>query len=94
MNEILLSSISLKEFETLIRSCVKAELQNAPNPAPEDPVFLTRKQTADILGISLPTLHDYTKRGLIPSYGIGTRIRYKKAEVEQSLTQVQKYRRG
>lgn len=48
--------------------------------------LLTRAETALILQISLPTLHDYTKRGLIKSYRIGTKIRYKVLEIEEALT--------
>ena len=48
--------------------------------------LLTKAETAQILQISLPTLHDYTKRGLIKSYRLGTKIRYKFQEVEESLT--------
>lgn len=48
--------------------------------------LLTRSETAQILQISLPTLHVYTKRGLIKSYRIGTKIRYKSQEIEEALT--------
>lgn len=48
--------------------------------------LLTRVETAQILQISLPTLHVYTKRGLIKSYRIGTKIRYKFHEIEEALT--------
>lgn len=89
MQQVILSPISLEQFETLIRTCVKSELQNNQQSPAEQTVFLTRKETAAFLGICLPTLNEWTKRGLIPSYGIGTRIRYKKAEVESSLKSLQ-----
>ena len=56
--------------------------------------LITRKQTAKIIGISLPTLNEWSKRGVIPSYRIGTRVRYKKDEVMSCLTKVKtiKYR--
>lgn len=96
MNDVVLSPISLKEFETLIRNCVKDELQNLPSSAPQETEYITRREAAAILGVSLPTLNDWSKRGILTSYTIGTRVRYKKAEVENSLTQVQslKYKRG
>jgi len=96
MKDIILSPIALKDFEALIRDCVKSELQNH-SPAPsQDAEYITRQETAKILGISLPTLNDWSKRGIIPSYRIATRVRYKKAEVEASLSKVQsiKYGRG
>jgi len=96
MNDILLSSIPLKDFETLIRDCVKSELQNYNLTPPQEDEYITRKETSKVLGISLPTLNDWSKRGVIPSYKIASRVRYKKAEVMASLTKVQsiKYGRG
>jgi DNA-binding transcriptional MerR regulator len=47
--------------------------------------ILTRSQTASLLGITLPTLHSYTKMGIIPSYRIGGIVRYKLEEVLNSL---------
>ena len=50
--------------------------------------FLTRKQVSQILSINLSTVDDYRKKGLIKHYKIGGIIRFKKNEVEESLTQV------
>lgn len=55
-------------------------------PKPEK--FHTRKEVAKQLKISLPTLNDWSKRGLIKSYMIGGRVLYKANEIEQSLNQV------
>jgi excisionase family DNA binding protein len=55
--------------------------------SPEE--FITREITARKLGISLPTLHEYTKAGLLPAYRIGSRVRYKVSEIEASLLKVQ-----
>ncbi len=51
--------------------------------------LLTRHETAHILGISLPTLYNYSKDGRLPYYRIGSRIRYKKDEVLNSLSLIQ-----
>lgn len=91
MEKILLSPITLDELATVIKMTVKREFEminNSQTPQPENE-YITRKETSRILGVSLPTLNDYSKRGLIPSYRIGTRIRYKKEEVLNSLNQRQ-----
>jgi excisionase family DNA binding protein len=96
MNDIVLSPITLKDFETLIRECVKTELQNhAPAPPPKTD-YITRHTAAQILGISLPTLNDWSKRGIITSYKIATRVRYKKNEIEACIEKVNtlKYRKA
>ena len=51
--------------------------------------YLTRKETADLLKIDLSTLHRWTKKGDLTSYGMGNRVYYKRAEIEQSLVKLQ-----
>jgi hypothetical protein len=51
-------------------------------------ILLSRKETAEKIKISLVTLNDYTKRGLLKSYIIGGRVLYKSKEVEASLGEV------
>lgn len=53
--------------------------------------LLTREETAEILSISLVTLWKWTKDGLLPSYRIGKKIRYKKSEIILSLKQANKF---
>ncbi len=50
--------------------------------------LLTRKETAQKLGISLPTLNQWTKDGLIVAHRIASRVRYRTKDVEASLIQV------
>ncbi|RWY54368.1 DNA-binding protein [Mucilaginibacter gilvus] len=58
------------------------------NPAPKDTtVYLTRGEVSKQLQISLPTLHNYTKEGLIKSYRMGGKVRYKAEEIELALTE-------
>ena len=98
--EILLNGISLEELQNTIQQIVSNEVQRAVDiltpPSSADPNFLTRRETADILGISLVTLHEWTKNGVIPAKRIGTRIRYDKQQVYDSLKDIKtlKYRRA
>jgi len=47
--------------------------------------FLSRKEVSQILKVSLVTVSDWSKRGIINSYRIGTRVRYKSDEIEEAL---------
>lgn len=47
--------------------------------------FLTRNETARLLKISLPTLHDWTRTGKLKSYRISSRLRYRRSEVIEAL---------
>jgi excisionase family DNA binding protein len=53
-------------------------------PAPEQ--FLTRKEAAKILGISLPTLRSLSLTGKLKQYKLGNKIiRYKAHELGSAL---------
>jgi predicted DNA-binding transcriptional regulator AlpA len=57
------------------------------NPQPEkEKQILTRKETAEMLSISLPTLHKYTMQGLVKSFHLGSSVRYRLKDVSDSLT--------
>ena len=68
MNEIILNGISFEQLENSFKTIVQNEVQKilsglptVNEPAPE---LITRKETAGILGISLPTLNEWTKNGI------------------------------
>lgn len=58
--------------------------------------FLTRKEVAQRLGVSLSTLHTLSIEGAVQSYRLGGKIRYKESEIERALEQVKnlKHKRG
>jgi excisionase family DNA binding protein len=95
MKDIILTPISLTDLKTVISEAVRIELKNELQTlSPKQPEeLLTRKETAEILGISLPTLHEWTISGKIPAYRIGSRVRYKRGEIEQSLNKIRSLRR-
>lgn len=56
------------------------------NFQPKEPVeLLTREETAKYLKVSLSTLWHWSKKGILPSYGIGNRVYYKRSEVVSRL---------
>jgi len=65
-------------------------------PQKDTEEYITRKEAAIILCISLPTLRKWTVDGRLISYRIGSSIRYKKSEISDSLKEVpsMKYRRA
>jgi len=64
-----------------------------PPATPPPDKYLTRKQTAQQLNVSLPTLNQYTKRNLITGYRFGVRVMYKTTDIEASLKNMN-YGRG
>lgn len=47
--------------------------------------FLTRKETAEFFGISLVTVHDWVKSGIITPYKMGNRTYFNRAQLVQQL---------
>ena len=46
---------------------------------------MTRQEVADFFQISLVTVHDWTKKGILSGYRIGHRIRYKRSDIVKSI---------
>lgn len=88
-----IQQISTSELETIIENVLNRVIKQ-PEPAPKESEFITRQKTAQFLGISLVTLNEYTKKGIVTGYRIGSRVRYKKQEIENSLQKIKsvKYR--
>ena len=87
--------ISETDLRTIMSDTIKQELASfKPVEQPKNHSLITRQETANLLGISLPTLSTYSKEGKIQSYRIGTRIRFKYDEVINSVSKIQtlKYR--
>ena len=48
--------------------------------------LLTRIETAQLLGVTLPTVIDWSKKGILKGYRMGNRVRYKHTEIMETLT--------
>jgi excisionase family DNA binding protein len=85
-----------EQLKTVILETVQNEMQRhfkALSPAEPATVpqndLLTRKEAAKLLGVSFPTLNEWSKTGVITGYRIATRVRYKHSELVESLLQMQ-----
>jgi excisionase family DNA binding protein len=92
MEQILFTQVPIADLQGYIAQTIQHELSAIlkANDTPQDPdELVTRKQAAIILGLSLPTLHDYTVRGIVPAYRLGSRVRFKKGDLLNCLLKVQ-----
>ena len=97
MEPILLNGINLAELKELLREVIDEKLiEIKPSTEAKNQEYLSRKEVAQLLKISLTTLNDWSKQGIVQSYRIGNRVLYKKIEIENSVSKVQsfKYKRG
>ena len=99
MNNSVLITIPLNEFEEIQKNWLREVLKEI-NPQErtqqsKKETYGTRKEVAKELKISLPTLNDFTKKGIIKAYRIGGRVLYSWEEIYKSLQEIksQKYRR-
>ena len=89
MEEIYLKGIKLDEFFERIIEALRQELDKsnkAPITSPPAQKYLSRQEVCELLKISLPTLHSYTKHGLIQSKKIGNRVLYPFESIEEALS--------
>ena len=85
---ILLSQLSFNELVEAISNDVLVKMQPLLKPDMQ-PVqsekYLSRKEVAILLKVSLPTLNEYTKDQVVKGYRVGGRVLYKQSEIESSL---------
>lgn len=83
-------NVSKKELINEIISGVKNKLQEIEkNFQPKEPtIWITKKEVAEMLSISTVTVDDWSKKEILSPYRIGNRIRFKRSEVEASLTEI------
>jgi excisionase family DNA binding protein len=97
MEQLILNQITLEEFKSIISETIKSELENLSReiPKPNEDIYGTRKEVANKLHISLPTLNELTKNGILKGYRLQGRVLYKWAEVDGALKEITslKYKR-
>ena len=86
MKEEVFIQISKTELENLIESKIKAQLEELvfPKLGGKD-TLLSRKEAANYLKVSLPTLDKWTKYGLIPVKKFGSTKRYSINELKKTI---------
>jgi len=91
MDTLILQGTTVDEFLNRVKETVSETLRSERtenSPKQIKPNYLTRSEVAGRLNISLPTLNEYTKKGLIPAYRFGSRVLYKESEVDSALIQI------
>ncbi len=78
--EVILKKLCLLEKEL---ASIKENFQ------PKEPVeLMTRIETAKFFKVSLTTLWQWNKKGVLNAHGVGNRVYYKRSEIEQRLVKL------
>lgn len=75
----------MQDFEQVVRKVVN-QMQFEQQTLKDEKHAYTRDETAEILNVSLTTLHNWNKQGILkPSAKVGKRVYYSKDEVLSRL---------
>lgn len=93
-NSTIIQGITPEELSATFRQIVREEL-SVLTPKESGPCYLTRKEVSKLLKISLPTLSEYTRTGIINGCKVGTRILYLESDILESVKAIPvlKYKR-
>ena len=82
----ILREVSSEQIARLFDGLQKQLSELKENLQPVKPTeLLTRNETAELLKCDLSTLHNWVKRGKLIPYGIGSRIYFKRVDIENAL---------
>lgn len=80
MNEsIILNQMNLESLREMMRDTFREELKNIQPK--EEIKYRTRKETSKLLHVSLPTLNEYEKHGVITGRRFGRRVLFSEADI-------------
>lgn len=89
MEQVFLLPYQPDQLKAFLKDAVTEAVQNVVYAKESASIagteFITSKDVAKMLGISLPTVRAHTLAGRLKGYRIQRRVRYKKSEVEDSL---------
>jgi excisionase family DNA binding protein len=87
INAIQIQGINAETLISKIKEVVK-EVIPKPQPQTVTDRLLTRKEVCTMLQVSLVTVHNWTKQGILNPYRIGNKLRFKEIEVLEALQSV------
>lgn len=86
---IYMQGLEIDDFTMLLEKILDQKLREILEERltpPKEIRYLTRKELAELLHISLATVHAWVKEGKIKSYRIGTRILFRNDEINTALS--------
>lgn len=92
MQTVQFIQVTPEQLQNAIINGVNARLDELKKHfQPKEPTeYLTRQETAELLKVDLSTIHNYTKQSKLKAYGIGSRVYYKRSEIESSIVELKK----
>ena len=86
---LIVQNFSSEEFTKFISDIIVRELEIIKSQEPDKPkeMYLTRKETATKLQISLTCLNDWCNKGILTPLKLGNRTYFKWSDIESRLNE-------
>ena len=86
---MIVQNFSSEEFTKYISEIIIREIEIFKSSEKSSPAekFLTRKETAEKLQISLTCLNDWRKKGILTPFKLGNRTYFKWSDIERRLNE-------
>lgn len=82
----ILREVSPEQISSLFEGLQNQLTELKANFQPVKPTeLLTRNEVSELLKCDLSTLHNWVKKGKLTPYGIGSRIYFKRTDIENAL---------
>ena len=86
MKAVTITEVDINEFNVLLHKSIN-EVMNSylQKSKKEQPLHLTRQETAKYFDVSLNCINDWCKKGILTPYKVGQRTYFKRSECESVL---------
>ena len=88
MKKEIFINLEIQDLENLIRNCIREELKEMTSKG-EDTDLLKANEVCEYLKISKVTLFKWLKQGKITGYHLGTRLFFKRTDVDKALIKLE-----
>ena len=75
----------ISRLERMESAIIALGEQNMPNPKEEAAEYITRAEVSRMLKVSMVTVSEWSKKGILTPYKCGKRVYFKHLEVEAAL---------
>ncbi len=84
--QVTIQSISADEMQEILKTTFIDVLDNVTSLSkPQKAQYISRNEVAKILGVTSRCIYNWTKKGILVSYTIGGKVRYRSEEIENAL---------
>jgi hypothetical protein len=90
MEKRLIVTLDIEELKRIIEDCLKDANTLQEKDKIEEDTLLKRTEVAKLFGVSLVTLNQWRKEGIIKRHKIKSRVFFKRSEVMQALNTLPK----